>query len=516
MSFTSLPPGTSSLTATPRDDFESNPAWVQLAELGVKTSSSAFWHCIDTWTYSQHFNKTIWRIDLLSESSLPSPSTSSAPAETHSKRPRGSAPPSPNTRWIALRELQRKTPSPVGGGPDGRSLSFSAHEWTAQYVDGATNRHVAIFGLVIPDAARENGNLRALTMWPFQYAKTRAMAVSYDPCDDGGGVMRYCVLPLEIEGEVREGRDFETIKKYAQKSGTRMLTTMRKRFDNFDDETGLSTYVKRVEHDNLVPEALYRKHVCRMKQTYGLLWAKRWPEFFDKSMDPQKYVYEELSIAAYLIALFEVEEAETGRKEKASFVDLGCGNGFLTYLLISEGYSGRGIDLQKRSIWDAYPDEVSVNLFKEKIDPETYTCSDVDWIIGNHSDELTPWLPAITARSQAPRAQGVTRTQPRLYVLPCCFFDFDERKYAAGFKKRAHYVKDQGQGRYELYLLYIERLLAAYGFEVVRENMRIPSTKYVAIIGRDVAFPERMAPTAIEETTKIALEDAIRSHVKTQ
>ena len=36
---------------------------------------------------------------------------------------------------------------------------------------------------------------------------------------------------------------------------------------------------------------------------------------------------------------------------KPTFIDLGCGNGLLTYLLTSEGYQGYGIDIAERKIW---------------------------------------------------------------------------------------------------------------------------------------------------------------------
>ena len=51
---------------------------------------------------------------------------------------------------------------------------------------------------------------------------------------------------------------------------------------------------------------------------------------------------------------------EGEQKGGVRFVDLGCGNGFLTYLLIEEGNSGWGIDRQRRGIWDEYPAEVQV------------------------------------------------------------------------------------------------------------------------------------------------------------
>lgn len=41
--------------------------------------------------------------------------------------------------------------------------------------------------------------------------------------------------------------------------------------------------------------------------------------------------------------------------KKPSFVDLGCGNGLLVHILSEEGYTGYGIDVRKRKIWDCYP-----------------------------------------------------------------------------------------------------------------------------------------------------------------
>lgn len=216
-----------------------------------------------------------------------------------------------------------------------------------------------------------------------------------------------------------------------------------------------------------------------------------------------------------MIALMEKERPLQGHKQ--SFVDLGCGNGFLTYLLVEEGHPGKGIDVQKRGIWDIYPDHVSRSLLQAAIDPEQFTCEDVDWIIGNHSDELTPWIPAIAARSQkiadfhsGPIPPEAVR--PKFFVLPCCFYDFDGRKYSFGTMRRTLAVKDNGEGKYEQYLKYIARIAAAFGFSregvVERENLRIPSTKNIALLGRNVQFPERMTPDVITETVRIAMWDA--------
>jgi SAM-dependent methyltransferase len=93
-------------------------------------------------------------------------------------------------------------------------------------------------------------------------------------------------------------------------------------------------------------------------------------------------VFEDIAIAAWLVALWEIERGSTAidlsvgseseetevaaqveRKEgaervssmkKQTFVDLGCGNGLLTHILNEEGHKGTGIDIVSRKVWGAY------------------------------------------------------------------------------------------------------------------------------------------------------------------
>ena len=88
----------------------------------------------------------------------------------------------------------------------------------------------------------------------------------------------------------------------------------------------------------------------------------------------------------------------------------------------------------------------------------------VDWVIGNHSDELTPWIPKIARRCGA---------HTRYLVIPCCFWDFT-RRYTR---------KAAGQTRYETYLAFISECGKEEGFEVFTEALRIPSTKNMAQVG---------------------------------
>lgn len=106
---------------------------------------------------------------------------------------------------------------------------------------------------------------------------------------------------------------------------------------------------------------------------------------------------ERASPARYLCALW-VGEGWRGGGQRQTFVDLGCGNGFLTHLLTEEGHVGKGYDRQRRKIWDIYGGETTPRLVIGDVDPATAVYPDVDWVIGNHSDELTPFLPGIANR----------------------------------------------------------------------------------------------------------------------
>jgi len=117
----------------------------------------------------------------------------------------------------------------------------------------------------------------------------------------------------------------------------------------------------------------------------------------------------------------------------------------------------------RRKIWDIYPsttvlEEFTVLPHKMKVD--------VDWIIGNHTDELTPWIPVIAARSSY---------FVNYFVLPCCFFDF-AKKFDGGAACTT--------SKYRVYLDYIVKIGTDCGFTVEEDSLRIPSTKRICSIGR--------------------------------
>lgn len=85
-----------------------------------------------------------------------------------------------------------------------------------------------------------------------------------------------------------------------------------------------------------------------------------WPE----CTDPQKFIHEDVAIASYLILLWrqERERLQLDSNYRQTFIDIGCGNGLLVYLLTSEGYQGKGIDIRARKIWSLYPPEIQLEV----------------------------------------------------------------------------------------------------------------------------------------------------------
>lgn len=79
------------------------------------------------------------------------------------------------------------------------------------------------------------------------------------------------------------------------------------------------------------------------------------PQIWPESTDPSKFVYEDVAIATYLLLIWRQDRIKKQTAKLQSFVDLGCGNGLLVYILSSEGHPGYGVDIRKRGIWDLYP-----------------------------------------------------------------------------------------------------------------------------------------------------------------
>lgn len=98
----------------------------------------------------------------------------------------------------------------------------------------------------------------------------------------------------------------------------------------------------------------------------------------------------------------------------------------------------------------------------------------VDWLIGNHSDELTPWIPVIAARSSY---------NCKFFLLPCCAHEFDGRKFQRDCATKSQYFE---------YMKYVKSVCEGCGFKTDLDKLRIPSTKRICLVGRRRIYPKEM------------------------
>jgi len=204
-------------------------------------------------------------------------------------------------------------------------------------------------------------------------------------------------------------------------------------------------YKKRVHHDLLVDQVTFQDTYVRLKQKYAKSLMETWAEV----TDPKKHVFEDIGIAAFLIeiwrgmygnkkrrdspklcGLMRPHKSDNKLSEFPGFVDIGCGNGVLVYILLSEGYEGWGFDVRRRKSWSVFPKAVQDNLKELVLVPEVLrlalsSSEDLEFldtagihngifpsgtfIVSNHADQLTPWTPLLAYSSNSP-----------FISIPCC------------------------------------------------------------------------------------------------
>ena len=118
---------------------------------------------------------------------------------------------------------------------------------------------------------------------------------------------------------------------------------------------------------------------------------------------------------------------------------------------------------------------------------------DTEWLIGNHSDELTPWIPVIAARSSY---------NCRFFLLPCCCYEFSGQKYQR---------ENSAVSQYEDYLRYIYKLCVSCGFITERDRLRIPSTKRLCFVGFGRNYRKEDSERMNNEIKKILLSSGAGS-----
>ncbi|KAJ6515316.1 hypothetical protein C8R45DRAFT_956091 [Mycena sanguinolenta] len=267
----------------------------------------------------------------------------------------------------------------------------------------------------------------------------------------------------------------------------------------------LTNYQKRVHHDCLVAREPYQDLYLVMRERFKGL-VDTWME----STDPLKHVFEDIGIATFLILLWkdtypplralDVPPDEPWRgwgRPAGGFLDFGCGNGLLTHILLSCGYTGIGVDLRARTSWGTYPSHTQTYLRVDAFDPcvlavgaeRTFYTAPDQFIIANHADELTPWTPLLAARAQA----------SGFLSIPCCAWMFDarfergsaavggakdERELAALVETLNLGADSSNTSGYAQYRIWLAQLHEHCGWEIECEVLRIPSTRNWALVGR--------------------------------
>ncbi|TVY85679.1 tRNA (uracil-O(2)-)-methyltransferase, partial [Lachnellula willkommii] len=272
---------------------------------------------------------------------------------------------------------------------------------------------------------------------------------------------------------------------------------------------GLSTgYVKRVQHDVVLPQAVVQNTYARLKAKYAKALCESWSE----STDPTKHVFEDLGIAAFLIELWR-EMYDGG--PFPGFVDIGCGNGLLVHILLEEGYAGWGFDARRRKSWATWSEAAQENLKELVLIPSIIQTAgsgsgdrDLDteagkggqggegvgihngifptgtFIISNHADELTPWTPILATLSSSP-----------FIMIPCCSHALSGSRFRAPppppppskpipSTPNPQKPTNTSISAFASLVAWVSNIAEDCGWVVEKEMLRIPSTRNTALIGR--------------------------------
>jgi tRNASer (uridine44-2'-O)-methyltransferase len=400
------------------------------------------------------------------------------------------------------------------------SISISDQEGKSQR--SATERYLIIY---IPHVTSPD-------QIPFYHPKVRSLAILYtyqpslSPQSAPGTLSIYYDLYPERPLDNRLTR-----------TALKMLEIIHKH-----SRGRMAGYQKRVLHDVIIAQKPFQDTYTYLKGKYAKPLIDNWVEV----TPAEKHVFEDLGIAAFLIELWtdmyggklgtekakaedqseldlksldlnDEEKEEQLQKQRRSnaqanfpgFVDIGCGNGLLVLILNQEGWRGWGFDARRRKTWSTFSLAIQENLKEMLLVPEVLLSSNNDginskeddlgpastvpahnglfptgtFIVSNHADELTVWTPILAFLSQSP-----------FIAIPCCSHNFGGTRFRAPHKAQHSVSKPSSSSNnkskqvsaYASLCSYVAYLTAAVSYKPEKEHLRIPSTRNIAIIVREM------------------------------
>jgi tRNASer (uridine44-2'-O)-methyltransferase len=321
---------------------------------------------------------------------------------------------------------------------------------TCHIYDAGTSRHLVVYQPHVSSAEAT----------PWYHPPIRALAYLYEAATpDREGLLNATIsvhiLPFE------ECTSTTTIPNRLHRTLLSLLHTLIRLTKGMSQRPlGVGPNVAIAPKDNIIPQHIVQNTYSRLKRAYSTDLINRWVE----KTEPSKHVFEDLSIAAFLIELWrqmygsvpDCERSATATyNDFPGFVDIACGNGVLVYVLRKEGYDGWGFDARRRRTWEIFPEAVQQRLLERVLVPEPYLRAisrvarrediftehleqipDVlggneyhdgifeagTFIVSNHADELTPWTPILAALSSP--------NDPLPWLaIPCCSHALSGAKY---------------------------------------------------------------------------------------
>jgi tRNASer (uridine44-2'-O)-methyltransferase len=321
---------------------------------------------------------------------------------------------------------------------------------TCHVYDAGTSRHLVVYQPHVSSAEAT----------PWYHPPIRALAYLYETATPDRGshlnaTISVHILPFEAHASAT------TIPNRLHRTILSLLHTLIRLTKSMSQRPpGASPNVAIAPKDNIIPQHIVQNTYSRLKQTYSTDLINRWVE----KTEPSKHVFEDLSIAAFLIELWRQMYGLVPSCERSAtatynsfpgFVDIACGNGVLVYVLRKEGYDGWGFDARRRRTWEIFPEAVRQHLLERVLVPEPYlratsrvaTRENIStghpeqiqdalrgieyhdgifeagtFIVSNHADELTPWTPILAALSNA--------NDPLPWLaIPCCSHALSGARY---------------------------------------------------------------------------------------